>query len=158
MRCFLLIFFLILSGKTSSSNEFTQTPLSEYIENSSQDEESLTENLIYESTRCSALFAWIASISANLNSEKAKKLEKKSLYNAKSLSGVALQTYLSKTENPSDLSDVNLKINDLIEKKIMNYQSDGHTIKNLEGSYIKDYIKDDLKICNIMIEAYKVTY
>ena len=40
----------------------------------------------------------------------------------------------------------------------MNYQADGEIIKDLKGGYLKGYIKEDLKICNIMIEAYKETF
>ena len=159
MKSVLLVFFsLIFLGRILLSNEFTQMPLSEFIENNSDNDELLTENLIYEATRCSALFAWISSVSSNLNSEKGRKLEKKSLFNSKSLTGVALQTFLTKNTKPSNLDEVNLKINNLIEKKIMNYQSDGELIKKLKGGYIKGYIKEDLQICNIMIEAYKETF
>ena len=159
MRSVLLIFFfLIFSDRTLSSDNFSQVPLSSFIESNSENEESLTENIIYESTRCSALFAWISELSANLNSEKGRKLEKKSLFNSKSLTGVALQTFLTKTTDQSNLDEINLEINNLIEKKIMNYQADGEIIKDLKGGYLKGYIKEDLKICNIMIEAYKETF
>ncbi len=159
MRSVLLIFFfLIFSDRTLSSDNFAQVPLSSFIESNSENEESLTENIIYESTRCSALFAWISELYANLNSEKGRKLEKKSLFNSKSLTGVALQTFLTKTTDQSNLDEINLEINNLIEKKIMNYQADGEIIKDLKGGYLKGYIKEDLKICNIMIEAYKETF
>tara|TARA_B100000579_G_scaffold320772_1_gene270397 strand:- start:1465 stop:1944 length:480 start_codon:yes stop_codon:yes gene_type:complete len=159
MRSVLLIFFfLIFSDRTLSSDNFSQVPLSSFIESNSENEESLTENIIYESTRCSALFAWISELSANLNSEKGRKLEKKSLFNSKSLTGVALQTFLTKTTDQSNLDEINLEINNLIEKRIMNYQADGEIIKDLKGGYLKGYIKEDLKICNIMIEAYKETF
>ena len=159
MRSVLLIFFfLIFSDRTLSSDNFAQVPLSSFIESNSENEESLTENIIYESTRCSALFAWISELSANLNSEKGRKLEKKSLFNSKSLTGVALQTFLTKTTDQSNLDEINLEINNLIEKRIMNYQADGEIIKDLKGGYLKGYIKEDLKICNIMIEAYKETF
>ena len=159
MKSILLIFFfLIFSDRILISNEFTQIPLSKFIENNSDNDELLTENLIYESTRCSALFAWISSLYANLNTEKGRRLEKKSLFNSKSLTGIALQTFLTKNTNPSNLDEANLTINNLIENKIMNYQSDGELIRKSKSGYLKGYIKDDLKICNIMIEAYKETF
>tara|TARA_B100000029_G_scaffold270985_1_gene266140 strand:- start:1397 stop:1909 length:513 start_codon:yes stop_codon:yes gene_type:complete len=162
----ILSFFLLLIclDRTLHSNDFNQIPLSEFIENNSvkipnfENEELLTENLIYESTRCSALFAWIGSVSGNLKNEKGRKLEKKSIFNSKSLTSLALQTLLAKTNDPSNLDEVNLEVNNLIEKNFMNYQSDGSIIKGLEGGYIKGYIKEDLEICNIMIEAYKETF
>ncbi len=65
---------------------------------------------------------------------------------------------MTKTTDQSNLDEINLEINNLIEKRIMNYQADGEIIKDLKGGYLKGYIKEDLKICNIMIEAYKETF
>ncbi len=49
MRSVLLIFFfLIFSDRTLSSDNFAQVPLSSFIESNSENEESLTENIIYE--------------------------------------------------------------------------------------------------------------
>ena len=46
----------------------------------------------------------------------------------------------------------------MLEDKIMKYQKDGQLLYNRNNKYISDYIKDDLEICNIMIEAYKETF
>jgi len=159
----IFIIFCFLPIFTITSKNLEQRPLSEFIElNSgndiSLDKKDFSKNLIYESTRCSALYAWIASVSSELNNDKARKLEKKSTFNSKSLTGLALQTYLADTIKPITIKEANLKINNMLEDKIMKYQKDGQLLYNRNNKYISDYIKDDLEICNIMIEAYKETF